>query len=142
MWPNSRFPADFITFTEEIQNGKLHFLCGDVIHLPIGLSFTTFLLTHFILLVSFYTSWKHQKTFSFLMFSRGIERDQWHEMVNREMWRYLCSELFVEKIWIWLRTNIVYIFLSSKFLEDLIFRWVFSIQKRKHFVVLHRNKQF
>ena len=34
------------------------------------------------------------------MFSRGIERDQWHEMVNREMWRYLCSELFVEKIWI------------------------------------------
>ena len=31
MWPNSHFPADVITFTEEILNGKLHFLCN--IHL-------------------------------------------------------------------------------------------------------------
>ena len=31
-------------------------------------------------LVSFYTPWKQQKTRSFLMFSGGIERDQWHEM--------------------------------------------------------------
>ena len=28
MWPNLRFPADLVTFTEEILNGKLHFLCG------------------------------------------------------------------------------------------------------------------
>ena len=26
-WPNSQFPADLVTFTEEIHNGKLHFLC-------------------------------------------------------------------------------------------------------------------
>ena len=25
MWPNPQFPADLITFTEEILNGKLHF---------------------------------------------------------------------------------------------------------------------
>ena len=27
MWPNPQFPADFVTFTEETLNGKLHFLC-------------------------------------------------------------------------------------------------------------------
>ena len=27
MWPNPQFPADLISFTEEILNGKLHFLC-------------------------------------------------------------------------------------------------------------------
>ena len=26
MWPNTQFPADLVTFTEEILNGKLHFL--------------------------------------------------------------------------------------------------------------------
>ena len=30
MWPNPQLPADFITFTEEILNGKLHFLCSDI----------------------------------------------------------------------------------------------------------------
>ena len=29
MWPNPQFPADMVTFTEEILNGKLHFLCSD-----------------------------------------------------------------------------------------------------------------
>ena len=28
MWPNRQFPADLVTFTEEILNGKLHFLCS------------------------------------------------------------------------------------------------------------------
>ena len=37
-------------------------------------------LTHFMPLISFYTPWKHQKTSDFLMFSGGIERDQWDEM--------------------------------------------------------------
>ena len=27
-WPNPQFPADLVTFTEEILNGKLHFLCS------------------------------------------------------------------------------------------------------------------
>ena len=29
MWPNPQFPADMVTFTEEIINGKLHFLCSE-----------------------------------------------------------------------------------------------------------------
>ena len=28
MWPNLRETADLVTFTEEIRNGKLHFLCS------------------------------------------------------------------------------------------------------------------
>ena len=28
MWPNSQFPVDLVKFTEEILNGKLHFLCS------------------------------------------------------------------------------------------------------------------
>ena len=28
MWPNPEFPADLLTFTEESQNGKLHFFPG------------------------------------------------------------------------------------------------------------------
>ena len=30
MWPNSQFPADLVTFTEEILNRKFHFLCSDI----------------------------------------------------------------------------------------------------------------
>ena len=29
MCPNSKFLADLVTFTEKIQNGKLHFLCSE-----------------------------------------------------------------------------------------------------------------
>ena len=28
MWPNRQIPVDLVTFTEEILNGKLHFLCS------------------------------------------------------------------------------------------------------------------
>ena len=28
MWPNLQFPADLVTFTEQILNRKLHFLCS------------------------------------------------------------------------------------------------------------------
>ena len=28
MWPNPQDTADLVTFTEEILNGKLHFLCS------------------------------------------------------------------------------------------------------------------
>ena len=27
-----QFPADLVTFTEEILNGKLHFLCSEVLN--------------------------------------------------------------------------------------------------------------
>ena len=34
MWLNTQFPADLVTFTEEILNGKLHVLCsGTSLHL-------------------------------------------------------------------------------------------------------------
>ena len=33
MRPNPRFPADLATFTEEIINGKLHFMCSEKIML-------------------------------------------------------------------------------------------------------------
>ena len=29
MWPNPQFPADLVTFPEDILNGELHFLCSD-----------------------------------------------------------------------------------------------------------------
>ena len=28
MWPNSQKTADLVTFTEEVLNGKLYFLCS------------------------------------------------------------------------------------------------------------------
>ena len=31
MWPNPQFPADLVTFTEEILNGKFHFLRSAVV---------------------------------------------------------------------------------------------------------------
>ena len=42
MWLNPQFPADLVTFTEEILLGKLYFLCSDNIsnhlhHLSKGL---------------------------------------------------------------------------------------------------------
>ena len=46
---------------------------------PINLK-TFIKLTHFLPLARFYTPWKDQKTKGFLMFSGGIEKDQWHEM--------------------------------------------------------------
>ena len=30
MWPNPQEAVDLVTFTEEIRNGKLHFLGSDV----------------------------------------------------------------------------------------------------------------
>ena len=37
MWPNRHESADLVTFTEEILNRKLHFLCGDnTLRFPLG----------------------------------------------------------------------------------------------------------
>ena len=60
---------------------------------------------HFILLVFFSTPWKHKKTFGrtfgFLMFSWGIERDQWYEIgyvkyskINEEIRRFHAVSVF------------------------------------------------
>lgn len=42
-------------------------------------------LTHFMLLVSFFTRWKLKKTSGFFIFSESMKRDQWHEMLLREL---------------------------------------------------------
>ena len=34
-----RFPADLVTFTEEIRNGKLHFLCSEISWIAYGSPF-------------------------------------------------------------------------------------------------------
>ena len=44
MWPNPQFSADLTTFTEEILNGKIHFLHSeiiptDILRVPLGLIF-------------------------------------------------------------------------------------------------------
>ena len=44
------------------------------------------------LLISFYTPWKHKKTIGFLMFLGGIERDQWHKMGSIKP--FLCQHFF------------------------------------------------
>ena len=31
MWPNPQFPVDLVTFTEEILNRKLYFLCSEFV---------------------------------------------------------------------------------------------------------------
>ena len=31
MWPNPQETADLVIFTEEIINGKAHFLCSDIV---------------------------------------------------------------------------------------------------------------
>ena len=42
-----------------------------------SVAFRPLISTHLTPLASFYTSWKNQKIFGFLIFSGGIERDQW-----------------------------------------------------------------
>ena len=92
----------YITFTPEWVNTEISYLtknsiklksaisghllqCSCAIHyefnvLAVDSNMLKLLLTHFMPLVSFDTPWKHQRTKGFLMFSGGIEKDQWHEM--------------------------------------------------------------
>ena len=36
MWSNPQEPADLVTFTEEILNGKLHFVCSVISYISLG----------------------------------------------------------------------------------------------------------
>ena len=45
IWPNPHLPADLVTFTEEIFNGKLHFLCSAITRLCKGSAILSLLLT-------------------------------------------------------------------------------------------------
>ena len=61
------------------------------------------------------TSWKHQKTRGFLMFSGGIKRDEWHEM-DQISERYF--SIFAQYRFYFVNTNLPKTFwkLSHKFL--------------------------
>ena len=56
--------------------------CSNYIKTTILRLFKTTLLTRSMLLVSFYTLWKHHKISGFLMFSGGIEKDQYHKSLK------------------------------------------------------------
>ena len=65
MWPNGQFSDDFVTFTEEIFNGKLHSLCSAETH---------FILFYFILFFFFFWMiedcfcWVTQRKCYFMLF--------------------------------------------------------------------------
>ena len=75
MWPNPHFPSDFVTFTEKIRNGKLHFLCSNGY---LACSCILIYLTPEFYEMFFFNVWKsgfkvnwnlsvtHQKSFEFL----------------------------------------------------------------------------
>ena len=67
MWANEWKTADLVTFTDEILNGKLDFLC-QCSHLCQCFSI-------FCNMFYFYTPWKCQKTKGFLTFPEGIEME-------------------------------------------------------------------
>ena len=77
MQTNPQFPADFVTFTEEILNEKYRFLCSvspELNQLIRSIRISLFHATGLILypLKTLNTHW-------FSVFRR-IERDLWHEM--------------------------------------------------------------
>ena len=54
--------------------------------------------------LSFYTTWKHQKTRGFLMFSGGVERGHWHEMgkysiTSKFCWKSLTNTKMTYEDW-------------------------------------------
>ena len=89
-----------ISYRYEVRNGLSgryqQQRCNVVTRGPKTVFHTTFL-THFLLLVCFYAPWKHPRTYSFLILSEGIEKDQWHEWIGYRdqsavYWAYIiCS---------------------------------------------------
>ena len=53
MWPNPQLPADLVTFTEEIFNGKLYFLCSALCLTALAYEFKETPITYFDLLSCF-----------------------------------------------------------------------------------------
>ena len=62
-------------------------------------------------LVSFYSPWKYQKTWRFLVFPGGIERDQCHKMDYKNS--IVCSN-FMETSWnYWTAVHICYVRMTA-----------------------------
>ena len=78
MWPNPQETADLVTFTEEIFNGKLHFLCSVSLAFWFGTLDLNIVSSFHSTGISLYPR-KH-KASEFQMYSGGAERDQLHDM--------------------------------------------------------------
>ena len=86
MWPSPQFPTDLVTFTEETLNRKLHFLAQwflwiwcfvfvcFIIYFNQILWWCSNSVNSFLPSDSFWSPWKHQKTFGFFMFLGGLKR--------------------------------------------------------------------
>ena len=98
---------------------------------PLQLYLFTKYLTHFVPLISFDTPWKHQKTRSFLMFSGGIKRDQWHEIGwKKNVFGVLCI------IYHFVRRSLKY------FAKKLIFRIFLNVNLNYAFIFYRLSEIF
>ena len=73
--------------TSDFCETKKAYFLGYDLNLDLNISFWTDIINKFMgkektsmPLISFSTPWKHQKTFSFLLFWGSIKREQWREM--------------------------------------------------------------
>ena len=120
MWPNTQFPADLVTFTEAILNGKLQFLCSAMIFTyfasssPLKFSWHSFFnlaksacSVYWCYIFSFEYSWLR------LSWKRGTGNREW-EAGNREwgmMWT-IYHDIFNSKQ-----------FEGAEFIDDNSFLW-------------------
>ena len=73
-------------------------------------------LIHFMLLISFDTPWKHPKTWGFLIFSGGIESEQWHKMGKTESTQ-LKTQIQQKKSEVW--PTLIYIILHQNLIRKI-----------------------
>ena len=84
MWPNPQFPADLVTFTEEILNGKLHFLCS---------------VKYVLVLKTPYWKWAQRSKWScrfcwWALFQRKVSlKDWWQKQFNVSVWVFFKHSL-------------------------------------------------
>ena len=76
---NPQETADLVTFTEEILNGKLHFLCSVVNTL-------------------FYYDCKSNQTFSYGFLTKTLINPQWRRIRNEEEIQYAEINMFEDNI--------------------------------------------
>ena len=81
MWPNPQKTADLVTFTEEIHNGKFHFLWGA--HKQLSLSWKN------------ESVWDDRKSSQDIKASNHFElRDNWQNSCQFHLTEYFLQEAF------------------------------------------------
>ena len=104
MPPNPQFLADLVTFTEEILNGKLHFLCSDYFELY----------------------WKRDYKMPVYFLNHFEISSSWH-FDKMQMLLFLELRTWVP-IWVWLSSfmcNVAILYLSLKSLYILVRNFLF-----------------